>query len=65
LIVFIDTVCAYVKTKSASKHLSDERRSTKCEKLVEVLLALSVIVRPKIWREHAIHMVYALEGSTV
>ena len=55
LIVFISALRVYVEARSSAKDLSEERSRAKCEKLIEVLLALSVIVSSKIWRQHVIH----------
>jgi hypothetical protein len=57
LIAFIDSSCAHVEAKSSSQHLSDKRRRTKSHEFIKMLLALSVIVRSKVWHQDVIHLV--------
>jgi len=59
LIVSIDTLCAYVKGKSSSQHLSDQWRRTNCDELIKVPSPLLLIARGKIWPEHVIHLILA------
>jgi len=61
LVVSIDTLCAHVKGKSSSQHLSNQRRRTNRDELIKVLLPLLLIARGKIWHEHVIHVIWAGE----
>src|ERR1044072_3326827 len=61
LIVLIRPLSAHVKPKPPSKHLSDDWRRANGEKLIEVMLALSLIVRVKKWHTHFVHIVFLFE----